>query len=338
MPQTPPPAEMLMMMITSKWVSQAIHAAAKLGLADLVAAQPKNVHELAKATDTNADALFRLMRALASVGIFNEAQPGQFVSTPMAELLRRDAPGSMRPMAVMAGEPFEYQAWSEVLYSVKTGLPAFDRVFQQDIFHYFINNKDALAVFNDAMTCHSDAETPAILQAYDFSKINILMDVAGGHGRVIASVLQANPRMQGVLFDLSEVVAGAHGLLAKAGVAQRCKTTEGSFFDEIPQGADAIIMKHIIHDWSDESSIRILRNCRRALPSNGRMLIAEMVVAPGNDPSPAKWLDLQMLLMTQGGRERSRDEFAALFDKSGFRLERVVGTAGPLCVVEGVCI
>lgn len=327
-----------MMMITSKWVSQSIHAAAKLGIADLLKNGSLTSEELARATGSNADALYRVLRALSSVGVFREAAARKFELTPMADLLRKDVAGTLRPVALMTGDPLEYAPWSEVMYSIKSGLPAFDKVYNMGAFDYLMSHPEPAAMFNDAMTSYSEMETPAIIKNYDFSSVRVLMDVAGGHGRLLTSILAANKSTRGVLFDLAPVVAGAPPLITKSGVADRCSVAAGSFFEEIPSGADAIIMKHIIHDWSDERSIAILKNCRRALQKNDKVLLCEMVVSAGNDPSPAKWLDLQMLVMTQGGRERTKEEFAALFDKSGMRLERIVPTSEPICIIEGICV
>ncbi|MFN0207082.1 MAG: tRNA-guanine transglycosylase, partial [Planctomycetota bacterium] len=333
----PQPADLLLQLMNGKWISQAIHAAAKLKIADLLSTGSMTAAELAKQSGANEDSLYRLLRALASVGVFAEANPRTFTSTPMSELLRSNAPGSLRAIAMMSGDPFEYRPWEEVVYSIKTGKPAFDKAFGQDWVSYISERADVNAMFNDAMTSHSELETHGIVHYYDFSKLDTLMDVAGGHGFLLASILAANPKLRGILFDLDHVVAGAPPMLMKMRVADRCKTEAGSFFDQIPQGASAIIMKHIIHDWDDERAIVILKNCRRALPSGGRVLLAEMVVPSGNNPSPAKWLDMQMLIMTQGGRERTEREFEELFHKSGFQLRNIVTTGTPIAVIEGVC-
>jgi hypothetical protein len=219
---------------------------------------------------------------------------------------------------------------------VRTGEPAADRVFGMPVFQYIAAHPEFSALFNDAMTAFSAYTMPAVLEAYDFGDIEVLVDVAGGHGFVLSSVLQRYPAMRGILFDVDHVLAGAPPLIARMGVSDRCRTVAGDFFQGVPAGGSAYVMKHIIHDWDDERAGVLLRNVRTALGGRpgGRLILLEAVIAPGNQPDLAKVVDLEMLAMP-GGRERTADEFRALFDASGFELTRIVPTSAPLSVVEG---
>ncbi|MBW4622927.1 MAG: methyltransferase [Cyanosarcina radialis HA8281-LM2] len=335
-PEMPLP-EVLMQMISGKWVTQAIYAAAKLGIADLLEDGAKSSEELAGSTQVDPQSLYRLLRALSSVGIFHEGENRQFTLTPLAEFLRSDHPHSMKASAIwIGGEPVHWQPWGEILYSVKTGQPAFDRVFGMPVFPYFNQNPEAAAIFDAAMTGFSKLFNPAIVPAYNFSSINTLVDVGGGHGSFLAAILKANPHLKGIVYDLPQVIAGIDRHLSEAGLGERCQAIAGSFFDSVPSGGDAYIMKTIIHDWSDEKAIAILKNCHRVLPANGKVLVVDNVIGSPNDPSIAKFLDLEMLLMTTGGRERTETEFRDLFAAAGFQLTRIVPTQCPLSIVEGV--
>jgi hypothetical protein len=282
------------------------------------------------------DGLYRLLRALASLGLFAEGADRKFKLTPMGQLLRRDHPESLAGYARFTGHDCTWRPWGELVYSVRTGLPAFDHVFDTPIFEYFSRNPEAAAVFDDAMTSISKAEARAVAAAYDFKGIQILMDVAGGHGLLLATILRRHKAMRGVLFDLAHVAAGAAATFSHAGVAGRVRIESGDFFQQLPSGADAIIMKHIIHDWDDASATRILQACHRALGPRGKVLIVDAVVPRGNTPHYGKLLDLEMLVLTPRGRERTRVEFAALLRGAGFRISRVIATEGPLSVVEAV--
>lgn len=313
----------------------ALTTAAKLGIADLLAAGPLPVSELAAATATNEDALYRVLRALVSAGVFAETAPRTFELTPAAEALRADVPGSMRDTVLWLGNSFHFRVWAELPWSVKTGRPAVEMVYGKPCFEVFAELPETNREFNQAMTNLSAGIAPAVLEACDFSGIGALMDVAGGHGRSLACFLERYPRMQGILFDLESVVEGAREHLAAAGVAGRCRTVAGNFFQEIPAGADAIYMQHIIHDWDDEPALAILRNCRKALDGkrNARVLVADAVIPEGPQPHLAKLIDLEMLLMP-GGRERSEEEWRGLFARAGFEITRIVPTRAPESLIE----
>lgn len=331
----PPPQFAMLQLIIGFWVSRAIYVAAKLGLADLVKDSPKTADELARLTGTHSPSLYRALRALASVGVFTDDGRGRFAQTPLSETLRSDTPGSLRALAIVELGQEHYPAWGNLMHSVKTGEIAFDNLFKQNAWEYYAQNPEDASNFNESMRGLTEMINVAALEAYDFSGADKLVDVAGGTGRLISSILSACPRMRGVLFDLPHVIAEAGPLLDAAGVRDRCETSTGDFFRSVPEGGDAYVMKWIIHDWDDEKSTAILKNIRRAMDEKGKLLLIEMVVPEGNQPDLSKFLDLDMMVMT-GGRERTEAEFNSLLAASGFKLTRVVRTASPICVIEAV--
>lgn len=330
--QTPTPRQQLAGMLTSYWAAQSIHVAAKLKLADFVKSGPKSAQELAQATKTHPQALYRLLRALASVEIFSEGSDGKFSLTPMAELLI-DAHGSMHAVAMMMGEE-HFRVWGDLLYSVQTGKPAFDHVLGKPIFEYLSEHPEQARIFDAAMTGFHGPETQAMIDAYDYAGVNTLVDIGGGNGTVLSAVLKKHPAMKGILFDLPGVIERAKKHLADAGLTSRCQTIVGSFFETAPPGGDAYQMRHIIHDWTDEQCHTILGHVRKVIPKHGRLLVIEMVIKPGNVKQPAKWLDLNMLVMP-GGRERTEVEYREMYTKAGFRMERIVPTPTEVSVIEG---
>jgi len=325
--------EQLARMIGGFCVSQMIYVAAKLDLATRLATGPKTSRELAEATHTDPGSLYRLLRALASVEIFAETDAGMFSMTPLAEQLRSDLPATQHAMAIMMGEE-HYQAYGELLYSVQTGRPSFDKIYGKPVFDYFGEHPEAAKNFDDAMTSIHGRETSQMVEAYDFSGIGTLMDVGGGNGSMLTGVLEANSSLQGILFDLPQVIARAKARIEKSSVADRIQLLEGSFFESIPAGADAYMMRHIIHDWDDERSLKILRNVAKVIKPDGKLLVIDGVVEPGNEPSFTKLLDLTMLTMP-GGQERTEEEFRRLFEKAGFMLARIVPTNGDVSIIEG---
>ncbi len=331
---TPPPDAVLMQMLSGALLQQGICVAAKLGIADLLAVQPQTVAELANTTKTHAASLYRVLRALAGAGIFAETAEHTFELTPLAAVLRSDVPNSIRNFAIMMGENWLWRNYGELMHSVTTGDPAQNYVHGIGSFEFFTQNAAAGAVFNRAMTSLSQAVVPAIVASYDFSVARKLVDIAGGHGMLLAEILKANPHMQGILFDLPSVIEGAGALLEKEGVRSRVELASGDFFKAVPTGADVYVMKHIIHDWDDERSISILKSIGAAMNQGGKVLIIEMVVPEGNEPSPAKAMDLQMLIM-ESGKERTKEEYRRLLEAAGFRLTRIVPTKSPYSVIEG---
>jgi hypothetical protein len=312
---------------------------ARLKIADLLAVRSQPISELAKATGVQEDGLYRVMRVLASVGVFREAGLRYFSLTPKAEPLRSDSPHSIRDLVVWMSDPFHFHTWSDMMHCVQTGQTAIQHLYGKQVFQFLGDDPEESAVFSAGMTGFCNMAVPAILEAYDFSGIGTLLDVAGGHGLVLTSILGKYPQMRGILFELEHVAEGAREQIRKLALAERCQVVTGDFFASVPAGCDAYLMQHIIHDWEDDKAVHILKNVRRALGTNanGRLLLLEGVITPGNQPDLAKFIDLEMLILT-GGRERSEDEFGQLFERSGFRLNRVVHTRAPISVIEAIPI
>jgi len=332
----PSPRDALLRMTNAYQVSQAIHVAATLGIADLLEDGSRSADELAEATGTYAPSLYRLLRALASVGVFTEQGDGRFGSTPLAEYLRTDAPGSLRAWARLIGQPYVWASWGHLLHSVRTGEPAFPDLHGTNVWEHRAAHPEEGAIFDAAMTDLSAPVAEAVAQSYDFSRIGVLADVGGGEGGLLAAILAANPALRGVLFDQPHVVATAGALLERAGVADRCEVVGGSFLETVPEGADAYLLKSVIHDWDDAAAIEILRTCRAAMADTARLLVVEPVIQPGNEPDRAKFSDLNMLVML-GGRERTADDFERLYTEAGFNLTSVVPTGSPpFNIIDGV--
>lgn len=330
----PPPAAQIMQMLSGYWLTQGLYVAAKLELADRLASGPRHADELAAETGCQPRALYRLLRSLASLGVFTEIEPRTFALTPLAECLRRDVPGSQWAAAIMSGE-HQYGAFGELIHSVRTGESAYTKVEGKPLFDHLAENPEKAAVFDMAMTGIHGRESPAMIAAYDFSQFNVLVDVGGGNGTLLTAILTACPSLHGVLFDLPNVAERAAANLRDAGLADRCKTVGGSFFELLPGDGDAYLFRHIIHDWDDEQSIRILRNCHEAMPAHARLLVVESVIPAGNQPHFAKLLDLAMLALP-GGIERTEDEYRELFETCGFHLSRIVPTTADVSIIEGV--
>jgi len=330
----PSPHQQLDRMITGYWISQAIYAAAKFGIADHLNNGPQSVDDLADVTSTNVDALYRLLRALASVGIFAEGEHRQFCLTPLAEPLRSDVPGSKRALALMSGDE-QFRAWAEIEYSIRTGEIAFDKVFGKPIFDYLGENPDKARIFDAAMVGIHGRESDVIAKAYDFSGVNVVADIGGGNGSQMMGLLHHHPSLNGIVFDLPHVIERARGQIEEAGLSDRCELVAGNFFESVPAGADVYLMRHIIHDWHEDKALGILRNCHTAMPDKGKLLVVESVIPPGNDPFGGKFLDLVMLLIP-GGKERTEDEYRSLFAMAGFELTQVFPTETEVSVVEAV--
>jgi hypothetical protein len=336
MAKTLSPADVMKNLTIGYWVARLIHVAAKLRLADLLKSRSRTIEDLATATGVQPLGLYRVLRALASVGVFAETKNRRFKLTPLAATLQTGVPASMHGWALMINENWQWDAWKELLYGVKTGEVPFPKAHGVPIFEYLEKHPEDLEVFGESMTSLSRTENPAIAAAYKFSGLRTLVDVAGGHGSLLATILKANPKLKGVLFDQHSVIARAEKdqhVTAK-GIAERCRLESGNFFESVPQGGDAYIMKYILHDWNDEDCVKILTNCRAAMNEKGKILVVDNVIAPGNDPSWGKLLDIQMLII--GGRERTKKEFAAMFTEAGLKLTRIVPTKGPLSIVEGI--
>jgi len=333
--QAIPPAVFLTELAFGMKMTQALYVAAKLGVADLLAAGPRHVNQLASATETSERSLYRVLRSLAARGIFRETEPKVFELTPYAEALRSDVPNSFRNGAIFMGEEWLWNVMGQMLYSVKTGKPAWAHVHGSDAFDYLADNPEHHEIFNRAMTDISMSAAPAIVAAYDFSGFKTIVDIAGGHGFLLSQILKATPELRGVLFDTEPVIAGAGTILQKEGVTDRVELVAGNFFESVPSGVDAYIMKHIIHDWDDELSNQILANIARAMSTNAKLLIVEMVVPEGNEPHPSKVMDLSMLVLP-GGVERTRAEYQTLLAGAGLQLHRIIPTQSALSIIEAV--
>jgi hypothetical protein len=326
------PNQQLDQMITAYWSSQAIYAAAKFGIADLLKEGPKTADQLAVATSTNADALYRLLRALASLGIFAEGEARRFSMTPLAEPLQSDVPGSKRALALMAGDE-QFRSWCEIAYSIQTGKRAFDKLFGEPIFDYLGRHPEKARIFDAAMVGIHGRESAAVLDTYDFSGVGVLADIGGGNGSQITAILNKHSQLKGILFDLPHVIERARERMGPSGVCDRCKLMGGNFFESVPSGADAYLLRHIIHDWEEEKALTILRNCHQAMSAASKLLVIESIIPPGNEPFGGKFLDLVMLLIP-GGQERTENEYRALFEKGGFELTRVVRTSTEVSIME----
>ena len=326
---------LLNQLLFGKQMTYCLSGVARLGVADHMNATPMAVEEIADKTGAHAPSLYRVMRMLASMGVFKEEQGKRFALTPAGELLKSDTPGTMRYFAMMFGDEWTTRAYEHFTDCLRTGQDGVSRAYGQHVFDLLAERPEQSDTFQAAMTSSSTMTGTAVTGAYDFSGIKRLADVGGGHGALLASILRRYPQMQGVLFDRAEIVAGVPKDQF-AGCEGRISIEGGSFFEGVPNGCDAYIMKHIIHDWSDEHCRTILTLVRDTLPKDGRVLVCEMVVTDEPGPTPAKMLDIEMLVMTVGGKERTKDEFAELFASSGLRLSRIVPTERPICVIEAV--
>lgn len=332
-PAAPPPGAQLMQMLFGKHVTYSLSAVARLGVADHMDSTPVSADRLATLVGAHGPSLYRVMRLLASLGVFEETSGKRFALTPVGELLRTNAPGSMRYSAIQFGDPWGTRPFERFTDSVRTGRDAVTMAWGKNLFDLFPEIPEQAENFHRSMTNVSGMETAAILDAYDFSGIRTLADVGGGHGTLLGAILQRNPGMRGVVYDRPEVVAGVSpGSLGES--AGRMTIEGGSFFERVPTGCDAYLLKHIIHDWDDERCRIILKRIGEQLPPGGRVLVCEMVVSDQPVAEMAKFLDIEMLLLTDGGLERTEAEFRALFASAGLRLVRIVRTQQAICVLE----
>jgi hypothetical protein len=333
--QLPPPVGVLLL-VTAKWISQAVHVAAELGVADLLADGPRTVDELATKAGCQPQPLYRVLRAIASYGVFAELPDGRIVNTPMSTYLRTDVPGTVRHMAMMTGADFTWRPYGQLLHTVRTGEPAFDHVFGQRIFDYLAGHPREAEIFNRAMTSFTEQSADAIVADYDFSPYPVVVDLGGGQGHLLTAILRANPGVRGVLFDRAAVQASAERALAGTDVRDRITCVEGDFFGRVPTGADAYVLRTCLHDWSDDECVTILRNVRAAIGDRpgARLLILESVLHAGNAFDVGKLIDLEMLALTTG-LERTESQWADLLDQAGFTLAAVTETEPPLSVIEG---
>jgi hypothetical protein len=318
--------------IVGKWISKPIYVAAELGIADMLVDGPKSIEEIALLSKSHAPSLYRMMRALASVGIFSEVEEKSFELTAMAKFLKS---GAMRSFALMFNSDWSDKAWCCFMHSIKTGETAFEKAHGLPVTDWLEENPHAADVFNEANAVKAVNTHRSIIDVYDFSDIDTLTDVGGGLGVLIAEILSVNPSMTGVVADLPSVICKTKEVINLRGLEDRCKAVECDFFKSIPTGSDAYLMSNILHDWSDEQCHVILKNCHGAMKSGSKLLIVEMTIPPGNQSSIAKLLDLEMLVTT-GGRERTETEFRILLDSTGFKFSRNIETKAGVCIIEGV--
>ena len=325
--------EQLTRIMLSVALSRALSTVAELGVADHIeAGSPQSIASLASATGTHERSLYRILRFMASHGLFKETDSCQFDHTPLSQCLKSDAEGSFRAAAQMMHRVFP--TWDGLHHSALTGEPGFNQVYGQPIFEYIGKHPDLGPIFDAGMTAIHGYETGAMLEAYDFSGIETLADIGGGNGSLLSAVLLRHPKLKGILFDLGHVVGRAQANLQASGVADRCTVVEGSFFESIPSGADAYIFRHIIHDWNDEQCVQILSHCLQVIPANGKLLLVEAVVPTGNEPSLAKDFDMTMLTLP-GGIERTAEEYKTLLEQAGFQLNSITSTPSIVSVIEG---
>jgi ubiquinone/menaquinone biosynthesis C-methylase UbiE len=322
-------------MIMGFRTTQLVHVAAKLGIADVLGEGPRDASAIAAAVGALPQSVYRLLRALASLGVFAETTDGRFELTPLGDTLRRDRPGSLHQLALLYGDDWVWRAYGETLHSVMTGDPAFDHVYGQTLFEYLQRHPDAAATFDRGMTAYSEQEAAAVLSAYDFSGATTLVDVGGGQGALLAAVLKRHPRARGVLLEQQSVIERARTVIAEGGLADRCALTPGDFFEALPGGGDVYVLKSVLHNWDDGRCVTILKRCRDVLRPGARILVIERLVPEGNEPAEAKLFDINMLVMV-GGRERTRAEYASLLEAAGLELARVISTRAPLCILEAV--
>lgn len=330
----PTPFDTMRQMVTGCLVSQLTYVAAKLGIADRLADGPKTAAQLAASVDAHPQSLYRVLRALAALGVFTEDPDGRFALTPLAGPLRRDAPDSLHAFALMWGDTF-WPACGSLLHCVRTGQTAFDHLHGMGAFEYLHQHPQAAEIFDEAMSNLTRVQAAAVVAAYDFSGVRTLVDVGGGKGALLAAVLRANPGMRGVLYERPDVLPAARKALEDEGMLARCELKRGDFFTSVPEGGDAYALKDVIHDWDDERAASILANCARAMGREARLLLIERGLPPRNVLGQGKMVDVVMLAVT-GGRERTEPEYADLLSRAGLRLARVVPTGPEAMVLEAV--
>jgi len=333
-----PPQVAMMMMLGGYRVARAVWGAASIDLAAHLADGPRPIAELAKLTDTDSDALYRLMRALASVGVFVEEENGYFALAEVGECLSATAPDSALATVAAFGDPWHWQLWGDLTESVRTGAPAFDRRYGCDFFTYCQTHPELARRVNQSKTSVFGASEAAILDAYDFSGLTRLVEVGylGGYGSLLAGILRRYPAAKGVLYDLPVVVEGAADHLAALGLGERLTAVAGDCLAQVMEGGDAYLLKGVLHNWDDERVLQCLGHCREAMDDGARLLVCEMPMPPGNDLFVGKFIDIESLLLTPGGRERTAEEWRGLIEAAGFRVSQVVPTAAPIAVIEAL--
>ncbi len=325
--------EVMLLLIGGFWMSRAISAAASLGLADSLKEGPRSLTELAQQTGTHAPSLYRLLRTLTSVGIFQQDSPDQFRTSALGSMLEADSPGSVRALAVGQLGSEHYRAWGELLYSLKTGAPAFQKVFGMSVWEYYRQNPESAATFQEVMATLTAIVHSAVLGAADLSDISVIVEVGGGHGDLLMSLLGRYTEAHGILLDLPDQAEAAAERIAAGGLADRCQVVGGDFMKSVPEGGDLYLIKWVLHDWDDDACLKILRNCFSAMQPNTRLWLIESVIPESSAPAVSKLLDLNMLVIT-GGRERTVAEYRALIEQAGFSFGRLIHTKTLVSIIE----
>lgn len=331
----PSPAWQVRLMALGYHIPRCLHVVAQLDIASRLAKGGRTASDLAQEAGVHGPTLYRVLRALASAGVFRESDGGLFVNTSLSETLRADLPDSMRPWVLMYGDDASWRSWGEFAYSVRTGAPAFEHLYGTSLFEYLAKNPEQSRTFDEAMSAVTSLASGAILRAYDFSDTELLVDVGGGNGTMLCSILKASPATHGIVFDLPHVQSSATHYISRQGLGSRCKFIEGNFFDTIHPGADAYFLQRVLHDWDDANCVRILKACASAARRGSKILVSEAIIPSSNEPFIGKLSDLHMLVMTHGGRERTLEEYAELFARSGWAYTRVVSTDSPYSIIEG---
>jgi len=326
----PSSSEMFGQLLGGAWITQGIYVAAELGIADHLIERSRSVNELAAVTGCHEESLYRLLRALAGIGLFVEDADGNFSLTPLAEPLCSDRPDSQRALAIMMGAEL-YGAWGELHHSVRTGGGGFRKAYGKGFFEYMTGNPERHRIYDAAMHGIHGVESHPVLTAYDFSCFDRVVDVGGGNGGMLAAILKHHPNLNGILFDLPAVVDRARTGIETRQVSGRCQFEGGDFFSAVPGGADCYLLRHILHDWCDDQALKILGNCRKAMRPGGKILIIENLIPKGNEPHFGKWLDLMMLLVE--GKERTEEQYDRLISAAGLLLEKVVPTTAGVSVL-----
>jgi hypothetical protein len=328
------PGDEVIRLFRSFWLSRAIYVAVELGLADLLGDGPRTVADLAATTDTHEPSLYRVLRLLASEGVFAEVDDGRFELTPRAAALRKDA-GPARLQVLFLGRPASWQAAEDLSHTVRTGETAFDRVHGVDFFEYNRQHPDNQLLFDQLMAAQTRPVARAVAGKYDFSSMASIIDVGGGRGALAIEILTSHPHLRGVVLDQTAVAVEAREAIASSGLSERCDAVGGDFFRSVPKGHDAYLMKYILHDWDDSECVAILRSCRSAMGGDARLLVVEAIIPPGNEPSFGKTQDINMLINV-GGRERTEAEYHGLYEAAGFDLTRCIPVMGEMHIIEGV--
>ena len=332
--ETPPPHVQLIQMGTAYWVSRVVFVAAQISLADHLAEGSKSAAELAPPTGMHSNSLHRLMRTLASLSILSERADRRFALTPLGEALQTGAPGSARSTILALAGQWSWRIWEEFPHAIETGNTAMEKAWGMPLFEFLATHPQEASYFSEAMIGFHSGEPPAVAAAYDFSHFETIVDVGGATGNLLTAILTRYPKARGVLFDLPHVVRDATTLIEGRGLADRITIEKGTFFERVPGDGDAYLLSHIIHDWTEDQCLTILKNCRKAMKKpSSRLLIIEMVLPTGDTPHPGKLLDMVMLAVPGGG-ERTEEQYGALLGEAGFRLTRVVPTESAVSVIE----